>query len=78
VLSELLHAQGRSPFRLAHIHFRVSKPGFTTLIIQVFVDKTERVDNEVTFSVIPSLVGRFEMHDTLTGGPQASRRAGAR
>jgi protocatechuate 3,4-dioxygenase beta subunit len=66
---ELLRAQRRSPFRPAHIHFMVSKPGFKTLITQVFVDETERLDDDVTFSVIPSLIGRFEMHDTLAGAP---------
>jgi protocatechuate 3,4-dioxygenase beta subunit len=66
---ELLRAQRRSPFRPAHIHFMVSKPGFKTLITQVFVDETERLDDDVTFSVIPSLIGRFEMHDTLADAP---------
>jgi hypothetical protein len=47
----------------------ISKPGFKTLITQVFVDETERLDNDVTFSVIPSLIGRFEAHDALTGAP---------
>jgi catechol 1,2-dioxygenase len=66
---ELLRAQCRSPFRPAHIHFMVSKPGCKTLITQVFVDETERLGDDVTFSVIPSLIGRFDIHDTLTGAP---------
>lgn len=66
---ELLRAQRRAPFRPAHIHFMVSKPGFRTLITQVFVDDAERLDNDVTFSVTPTLIGRFEMHDTVDGAP---------
>jgi protocatechuate 3,4-dioxygenase beta subunit len=65
----LLHAQHRSPFRPAHIHFMVSKPGFKTLITQVFADDAEHLDNDVTFSVIQSLVGHFEQHETLDGAP---------
>jgi hypothetical protein len=65
----LLRAQRRSPFRPAHIHFMASKPGFKTLVTQVFADDAEHLDNDVTFSVIQSLVGHFEQHDTLDGAP---------
>ncbi len=67
---ELLKAQRRSPFRPAHIHFMVSKPGFKTLTTQVFVDDPERLNNDVTFAVTPTLIGRFEMHDSLDGAPE--------
>jgi protocatechuate 3,4-dioxygenase beta subunit len=67
---ELLRAQRRSPFRPAHVHFMISKPGFRTLITQVFVDDAEHLENDVTFAVTPSLIGRFEKHDTLEGAPQ--------
>jgi protocatechuate 3,4-dioxygenase beta subunit len=66
---ELLRAQRRAPFRPAHIHFMVSKPGFRTLITQVFVDDSERLDDDVTFSVVPSLIGQFEIHETPSGAP---------
>jgi protocatechuate 3,4-dioxygenase beta subunit len=67
---ELLRAQRRSPFRPAHVHFMISRPGFKTLITQVFVDDAEHLENDVTFAVTPSLIGRFEKHDTLDGAPQ--------
>jgi catechol 1,2-dioxygenase len=66
----LLRAQRRAPFRPAHIHFMVSKPGFKTLVTQVFVDDAERLNDDVTFSVTPALIGRFDMHGTLDGAPQ--------
>jgi catechol 1,2-dioxygenase len=66
---ELLRAQRRSPFRPAHIHFMVSAPGYKTLITQVFADDAEHLENDVTFGVTPSLIGRFEHHDTLEGAP---------
>jgi catechol 1,2-dioxygenase len=67
---KLLRAQRRSPFRPAHIHFMVSAPGCKTLITQVFVDDAEHLQNDVTFGVTPSLIGRFERHDTLDGAPE--------
>lgn len=67
---ELLLAQRRSPYRPAHIHFMVSAPGYKTLITQVFADDAEHLDNDVTFSVIQSLVGHFQRHDTLDGAPE--------
>jgi protocatechuate 3,4-dioxygenase beta subunit len=67
---ELLRAQRRSPFRPAHIHFMVSAPGYKTLITQVFADDAEHLENDVAFGVTPSLIGRFEHHDTLEGAPE--------
>jgi protocatechuate 3,4-dioxygenase beta subunit len=67
---ELLRAQGRSPFRPAHVHYMVSKPGFKTLVTQVFVDDTRHLENDVTFAVTPGLIGRLKEHDTLDGAPE--------
>ena len=67
---ELLRAQGRSPFRPAHVHYMVSKPGFKTLITQVFVDDTRHLENDVTFAVTPRLIGLLKEHDTLDGAPE--------
>src|SRR5205807_832569 len=65
----VLQAQHRSPFRPAHIHFMVSAPERKTLITQVFADDAEHLENDVTFSVIRSLVARFEERETLAGAP---------
>ena len=69
-VGELLRAQRRSPYRPAHIHFMVSAPGIKTLVTQVFADDAEHLDSDVTFSVIETLVGRFERHTTLDGAPE--------
>lgn len=66
----LLRAQHRSPFRPAHIHFMVSAPGHKTLITQVFADDAENLDSDVTFSVIRSLIGTFQRHETLADAPR--------
>lgn len=57
---DLLRAQHRDPYRPAHMHFMVSKPGYEVLVTQVFADDDVRLQTDVTFSVVQSLVGRFE------------------
>jgi len=57
---DLLRAQKRHPYRPAHLHFMVSKPGFKVLITQVFPHDDEYLDSDPTFGVTQRLVGRFE------------------
>jgi len=47
----------------------VPRPGFKTLTTQFFTDDSARLNNNVTYAVTPSLISRFEMHDTLDGAP---------
>jgi catechol 1,2-dioxygenase len=61
---DLLRAQNRHPFRPAHLHFMVSKPGYKVLVTQVFADDDERLHTDVTFSVVESLVGCYQQHAT--------------
>jgi len=56
---DLLRAQIRDPYRPAHLHYMVSKPGYQVLVTQVFADDDHRLHTDVTFSVVESLVGRF-------------------
>ena len=60
---DLLRGQNRHPFRPAHLHFMVSKPGYKVLVTQVFADDDERLATDVTFSVVESLVGCFQRHE---------------
>jgi len=64
----LLAAQGRDPYRPAHLHFMVSKPGYKVLVTQVFADDDARLQTDVTFSVTPGLIGTFVQHGQ---GPDA-------
>lgn len=64
---DLLRAQLRHPFRPAHLHFMVSKPGHKVLVTQVFADDDERLHTDVTFSVVESLVGRYQHHADAGG-----------
>ncbi len=59
-VGEMLRAQNRHPYRPAHLHVLAFKPGFKTLITQVFVDDDERLDSDVVFGVTRQLVGKFQ------------------
>lgn len=61
-VGELLHAQKRHPFRPAHLHFLLFKPGFKTLITQVFADDDPLLESDVVFGVTKRLVGDFRKH----------------
>lgn len=56
---ELLRAQQRHPYRPAHLHFMVSKPGYKVLVTQVFPADAEMLHSDPTFGVTQRLVGDF-------------------
>jgi catechol 1,2-dioxygenase len=58
-VGELLRAQRRHPYRPAHLHFLAFKPGWKTLITQVFVDDDERLETDVVFGVTSHLIGNY-------------------
>lgn len=63
VVGRLLEAQDRHPFRPAHVHALIYKPGFKTLISQVYVDGAEHLESDVQFGVTRALIGGFVRHD---------------
>jgi len=63
VVGRMLRAQGRHPFRPAHVHALIFKPGCKTLISQVYADDDPNLETDVQFGVTRALVGRFEQHD---------------
>ena len=60
---EMLRAQRRHPYRPAHLHVLGYKPGYTTMITQVFVDDDERLRSDVAFGVTRHLVGEYRRHE---------------
>src|SRR6266404_5449602 len=62
-VGDLLRAQQRHPYRPAHLHFLGYKPGFKTLITQVFVDDDEHLSSDVVFGVTDTLIGDYRRHD---------------
>lgn len=68
VVGDLLRAQGRHAYRPAHVHALAFKPGFKTLITQVYADDDPRIHSDVQFGVTQALLGRFVRHDTDGNG----------
>jgi catechol 1,2-dioxygenase len=63
VVGRLLAAQDRHPYRPAHVHALIFKPGFKTVISQVYADDDDHLDSDVQFGVTEALIGRFVRHD---------------
>ena len=68
-VGDMLRAQNRHPYRPAHVHFLGFKPGYKTLVTQVFVDDDEHLESDVVFGVTRTLVGDYRRHDE--GDPPA-------
>jgi catechol 1,2-dioxygenase len=63
VVGRLLEAQDRHPFRPAHLHALIFKPGFKVLISQVYDPSDPHIDTDVQFGVTRALTGDFVRHD---------------
>ena len=61
---DLLRAQRRHPYRPAHLHVLGYKPGYSTMITQVFVDDDERLESDVVFGVTRHLIGKYRRRDS--------------
>lgn len=59
-VGDMLRAQRRDPHRPAHLHFLAYKPGYKTLITQVFTDDDEHLESDVVFGVTRHLIGDFK------------------
>ena len=64
VVGRLLEAQNRHPYRPAHLHALVFKPGFKVLISQVYDPNDPHIDSDVQFGVTQALIGKFVRHET--------------
>jgi catechol 1,2-dioxygenase len=63
MVGRLLEAQGRHPYRPAHIHALVFKPGYKTLTSQVYADDDPKLDSDVQFGVTRARTAHFERHE---------------
>ncbi|MFY9987993.1 MAG: dioxygenase [Chthoniobacterales bacterium] len=72
---EMLRAQQRHCYRPAHLHFLGFKPGYKTLITQVFVDDDERLESDVVFGVTKDLIGRYLRHNANETPPAPEVKA---
>ena len=63
VVGRLLRAQGRHPFRPAHLHALIVKQGFKVLISQVYDPADPHIDSDVQFAVTRALMGEYVRHE---------------
>jgi hydroxyquinol 1,2-dioxygenase len=74
-VGDMLRAQGRHPFRPAHVHFMIAAPGYVTLITHVFIDGDPYLDSDVVFGVKDSLIRKLERRAAGTkAGDRVSER----
>lgn len=58
-VGQMLEAQGRHPWRPAHVHFMISAPGCEQLVTHLFVAGDKYLDSDVVFGVKDSLIREF-------------------
>jgi catechol 1,2-dioxygenase len=63
VVGRLLKLQNRHPYRPAHLHALIFKPGFKVLISQVYDPADPHIDSDVQFGVTKALIGNFVRHE---------------
>lgn len=63
VVGRLLTLQNRHPYRPAHLHALIFKPGFKVLISQVYDPADPHIDSDVQFGVTRALIGDFVRHE---------------
>ena len=63
VVGRLLRLQNRHPYRPAHLHALIFKPGFKVLISQVYDPADPHIDSDVQFGVTKALIGNFVRHE---------------
>ncbi len=68
VVGPMLAAQKRHAMRPAHIHALVLKPGFQTLISQVYAHDDPNLATDVQFGVTETLTGQFVRHEEPPAG----------
>lgn len=63
LVGELLRAQDRHPYRPAHLHALIYKPGFKTISAQIYVKGDPYLDSDVQFGVAEWLIADYRRHD---------------
>jgi protocatechuate 3,4-dioxygenase beta subunit len=60
-VGDMIRATNRHPFRPGHVHFKISAPGYQTLVTHIFDSTSQYLDTDTVFAVKPSLVVEFEV-----------------
>jgi catechol 1,2-dioxygenase len=67
-VGDLVRATRRHHYRPAHLHFMIYKPGFKTMISQIYSPDDEHIDSDVQFGVTRALIGDYRRHDEPSDG----------
>ena len=59
-VGQMLKAQGRHPYRPAHVHFMIEHAGYVTLVTHVFDSEDKYLDSDAVFGVKDSLIRDYE------------------
>ena len=62
-VGRMLQATARHPWRPAHLHFRITAPGYQRLVTHVFRDDDKYLESDVVFGVRSSLLAKWQRHD---------------
>jgi protocatechuate 3,4-dioxygenase beta subunit len=63
-VGSMLAATKRHPWRPAHVHFKVTAPGYQPLTTHLFDDVDEYLDSDAVFGVKDSLICKFPVHES--------------
>jgi protocatechuate 3,4-dioxygenase beta subunit len=61
---QLLKVQHRHPFRPAHLHALIYKPGYKTIPTQTYSNDDDILESDAQFGVTVSSVGHYVRHET--------------
>jgi hydroxyquinol 1,2-dioxygenase len=67
-VGELLRALRRHNMRPAHLHFLAYKPGYKTLISQIYDPEDPHIETDVQFGVTRHLIGNYIRHEEPRAG----------
>jgi protocatechuate 3,4-dioxygenase beta subunit len=62
-VGDLVRATRRHHYRPSHLHFMICKPGFKTLVSQIYAPDDKHIDSDVQFGVTRALIGNYIRHD---------------
>jgi catechol 1,2-dioxygenase len=67
----LLAVQNRHPFRPAHLHCLIYKPGFKTMTSQIYSHDDPQLATDAQFGVTRALIGHYVLHAAGEPAPDA-------
>lgn len=70
VVGQLLHAQRRQEYRPAHLHVLIYRPGYKTLVSQVYVNDDPRLEIDPQLGVTRALIGNYIRHTDPSPSPK--------